>query len=105
MVYYIYVIRLDTAVLESFKFRRHNPNLNPKLPCYYIGQSAHPPETRFWQHKKGYKSNYYAKEFGLGLCPQYYDDINPIKSRKDAEMIESKLTEYFRSHGYGVWSN
>lgn len=105
MNYYVYVIRLDNAVLKSGKFRRRNPDVNTSLPCFYVGQSCHPPEKRFWQHKKGYKSNRFAKEFGLGLCPQFYENFNPIRSRKEAESIEAKLTESLRAKGHGVWSN
>lgn len=105
MVYYVYVIQLDKEVLKSSKFQRYNPGMNPNLPCYYIGQSFHPPETRFWQHKKGYKSNRFAKEYGLGLCPQLYESLNPIRTRKEAEILEEKLTENLRIKGHGVWSN
>ena len=105
MGYYVYVIRLDTAVLKSPKFRRHNPDVTPTLPCFYVGQSSHPPEIRFWQHKEGYKGNRFVKDFGLGLCPQLYERFNPIGTRKEAEMIEAKLTENLRSKGHGVWSH
>jgi hypothetical protein len=105
MKYYVYVIRLDDAVLKSRKFRRRNPEVIPGLPCYYVGQSCHHPETRFWQHKNGYKCNRFVKEFGLGLCPQLYESINPIASRKEAEIIEGGLTEHLRTKGHGVWSN
>ena len=105
MKYYVYVIRLDEMVLKHKKFRQSNPNLDPELSCYYVGQSCHPPETRFWQHKNGYKSNNYAKKYGLGLCPQYYDHINPIKTRKDAERIEEEVTKTLRNMGHGVWSH
>ena len=69
MKYYVYVIRLDKAVLKSRKFRLRNSDVKIDLPCFYVGQSCHSPETRFWQHKKGYKGNRFVKEFGLGLCP------------------------------------
>ena len=105
MVYYIYVIQLDKAVLNYTEFKRNNPNMDTRLPCYYVGQSFHTPETRFWQHKKGYKSNRFAKEYGLGLCPKFYDCYNPIKTRKDAEILEKELTEKLRMKGHGVWSN
>ena len=101
----MYVIRLDDAVLNSRKFRRCNPDVNIRLPCFYVGQSCHPPEIRFWQHKKGYKSNHFVKEFGLGLCPRYYDRYNPISTRKEAERIEVFLTENLRKKGHGVWSH
>jgi hypothetical protein len=32
MKYYVYVIRLDDAVLKSRKFRRRNPDVNMNLP-------------------------------------------------------------------------
>jgi len=105
MRYYVYVIRLDDAVLKFRKFKRINPNMISGRPCFYVGQSYHPPEIRFWQHKKGYKGNRFVKEFGLGLCPQFYDCYNPIVTRKEAEIVEAKLTESLRKKGYGVWSN
>ena len=105
MNYYVYVIRLDDSVLKSRKFRRCNPDMNLNLPCYYVGQSCHQPDKRFWQHKKGYKSNRFVKEYGLGLCPQFYEVYNPIRTRNEAVIIEEKLTEKLRIKGHGVWSN
>jgi hypothetical protein len=105
MKYYVYVIRLDDAVLKSRKFRLQNPDFKRGLPCFYVGQSCHPPEIRFWQHKKGYKGNRFVKEFGLGLCPRYYEKFNPIRTRKEAENIEANLTKYLRMKGHGVWSH
>ncbi|HUS99061.1 MAG TPA: hypothetical protein VMY59_01925 [Candidatus Thermoplasmatota archaeon] len=105
MQYYVYVIKLTNDVLKSRKFRRYNPDMIPGYPCFYVGQSCHPPETRFWQHKKGYKSNHFVKDFGLGLCPRLYESFNPIRTRKEAESIEARLTESLRRAGHGVWSN
>ena len=56
MPYYVYVIELDSEVAKSKKFRTQNPQMNPKLPCLYVGQSTHAPEIRFKQHKTGYNS-------------------------------------------------
>lgn len=105
MKYYVYVIRLDNAVFTSRKFRLHNPDVNMSLPCFYVGQSYHPPEIRFWQHKNGYKGNRFVKEFGLGLCPRLYERFNPIATRKEAENIEAILTENLRKKQHGVWSH
>ena len=104
-MYYVYIIRLKKAVIKSRKFRRCNPDMNLSLPCFYVGQSCHLPEIRFWQHKKGYKSNHFVKEFGLGLCPRLYKNYNPIGDRRDAEIIEAKITQSLRYKGHGVWSN
>jgi len=105
MKYYVYVIRLDDAVARSRKFKDRNPHMREDLPCYYVGQSSHPPEIRFWQHKSGYKGNSFVKQFGLGLCPRLYERFNPIATREEAERIETQLTQHLRIRGYGVWSN
>jgi len=105
MSYHVYVIELDKEVLKSKKFRKRNPNFNPKKACFYVGQSVHKPEIRFKQHKEGYKSNNFVKKFGLRLIQRIYKKFNPIKTREEAEYIEKKLTEKLRKKGYGVWSN
>ena len=105
MPYYVYVIELDKEVLKSKKFRIRNPNINPKKACFYVGQSAHEPEIRFKQHKEGYKSNHFAKKYGLWLKQRKYKKFNPIKTREESEMLEKKLTKKLRKKGHGVWSN
>jgi len=105
MSYYIYIIELDKEVLKSKKFRLRNPNMNPKKVCFYVGQSAHKPEIRFKQHKVGYKANNFVKKYGLWLKQRKYKKFNPIKTRKEAEILEKKLTERLRKKGHGVWSN
>lgn len=105
MSYYVYVIELDKEVLTSRKFRERNAHLNPKKVCYYVGQSCHDPKTRFQQHKEGYKSNRFAKKYGLKLCRKKYQRYNPISTRNEAEKIEKGLADYLRKKGHGVWSN
>ena len=105
MQYYVYVIKLDKEVLQSKKFWKRNPLMNPKRVCYYVGQTYHAPEIRFQQHKEGYKSNTFVKKYGIELCNRKYQKYNPIKTRKEAEATEQKLTEKLRAKGHGVWSN
>ena len=105
MPYSVYVIKLDKEVLTSKKFRDRNPNINPRKVCYYVGQSCHEPEIRFQQHKSGYKSNHFAKKYGIKLCFRKFKKYNPIRTRKEAERIEKELTERLRKKGHGVWSN
>lgn len=105
MTYYVYVIRLDDAVLSSRAFHRNNPDAVRGRACFYVGQSSHPPESRFWQHKQGYKGNRFVKQFGLGLCPGLYERFNPIGTRREAERIEAELTKSLRRKGHGVWSH
>ena len=105
MKYYVYVIELEVKVAGLRKFRLKNPKYIKGNDCVYVGQSSKKPEIRFEQHKEGYKSNKYAKHYGLKLRPDLYEKYNPIPTRKDAEEIEVMLGENLRNQGYGVWFN
>jgi len=70
-----------------------------------VGQSAKKPEIRFEQHKKGYKSNTYARRFGIKLAPEFYEKYNPIPTRKDAEELEEYVALNLRKERFGVWFN
>jgi len=103
--YYVYVIELDEKVSNHEKFRLQNPKYIKGAGCVYVGQSARKPEIRFEQHKEGYKSNYFAKLYGIKLLPVFYEKYNPIPTRKDAEEIESMLGKELRQKHFGVWFN
>jgi len=103
--YFVYVIELDQTVVEIRKFRNKNPNYISGKTCVYVGQSSRKPILRFEQHKEGYKSNKYAKYYGMKLRPDLYEKYNPIPTRKDAEQIEEMLGNYLRKQGFGVWFN
>jgi len=105
MKYYVYVIELDPAVAEFTKFRKANPRYIKGNTCVYVGQSSRKPNIRFEQHKEGYKSNKYAREFGLKLRPDLFEKYNPIPTRKDAEEIEAMLADQLKERGFGVWFN
>ena len=105
MPYNVYVIELDKEVQTSKKFQRQNPNMNPKKACFYVGQTSHEPDTRFRQHKQGYKANSFVKKYGLYLRERKYRKYNPIETRKEAERIEQELTDTLRKKGHGVWSH
>ena len=103
--YYVYVIELDQVVADKRKFRNKNPRYIRGNNCVYVGQTTRHPPLRFEQHKEGYKSNKYAKHYGIKLRPELYEKYNPIPTRKDAEEIEAMLGRTLRSRGYGVWYN
>ena len=105
MKYYVYVIELDNSVGKIVKFRKQSPNFLFGSRCFYVGQSAHPPTTRFKQHKDGYKSNTYARKFGIKLVPEFYEKYNPIPTRKDAEELDSYVVNNLRKKRFGVWTN
>ena len=103
--YFVYVIELDPVVANQNKFRAKNPRYILGGDCVYVGQSSRKPVLRFEQHKEGYKSNKYAKVYGIKLRPDLYEQYNPIPTRKDAEEIEEMLGKSLRKRGYGVWFN
>ena len=103
--YFVYVIELEQTVAEIRKFRKENPNYIKGKACVYVGQTSRKPFLRFEQHKEGYKSNKYAKHYGIKLRPDLYEKYNPIPTRKDAEEIEEILGNELRKQGYGVWYN
>jgi len=103
--YYVYVIELDPLVADQRKFRDKNPKYIKGNGCVYVGQSVRKPNLRFEQHKEGYRSNKYAKRFGLKLRPDLFEKYNPVPTRKDAEEIEQMLGKELRGRGYGVWYN
>jgi len=105
MAYNVYVIELDKSVLISKKFRVKNPNMNSRKACYYVGQTMHDPNTRFKQHKTGYKANRFVKKYGIRLEPRIFSKFNPIAKREEAEYIEQWISEKLREKGHGVWSN
>ncbi|MBO6575997.1 MAG: GIY-YIG nuclease family protein [Rhodothermales bacterium] len=101
--YYVYVIRLNPAVLDRSGFRKRNPRYRAGRPCAYVGSSVRPPDERFDQHKQGYKANRYAREFGECLLPDVFSRYNPVPSRKDALELEEYLAQRLREEGWGVW--
>ena len=103
--YFVYVIELDQSVADIKKFRAKNPNYVKGISCFYVGQSSRKPSLRFEQHKEGYKSNKYAKYYGIKLRPDLYEKYNPIPTRKDAEHIEEYLSKTLREKGIAVWFN
>ena len=103
--YYVYVIKLDKKVSNFKKFSLRNPLYLKRNGCVYVGQSIRQPSLRFEQNKEGYKSNQYARKYGIKLLPELYEKYNPIPMREDAEDIEKILSEQLRKQGIGVWFN
>ena len=98
--YSVYVIRLDPAVLERKKFRDRNPHYLEGKPCAYVGMTSCSIDDRFAQHRRGYKANRYARQFGQHLvrrrCLLGLD-------RATAEKEELRLAETLRRRGWAVW--
>jgi hypothetical protein len=97
----VYVILLDPAVLRHPSILRLNPRRDSTKPCVYVGMTGLPVEQRFENHKKGVKSAWVVKKYGLRLLPELYGFLNPMPFEAAAQM-EKDLTEDLRADGYAV---
>jgi len=97
----VYVILLDSSVLRHPSILRLNPNRQLTKPCVYVGMTGLPVEQRFENHKKGQKSAWVVKKYGLRLMPELYGFLNPMPFEAAAQM-ERDLAEDLRADGYTV---
>ena len=58
-------------------------------------------QDRFQNHKKGQKSAWLVKKYGLCLIPELYEYLNPMPFEAAAQM-EKDLAEDLRADGYTV---
>ena len=97
----VYVILLDSSVLRHPSILRLNPNREPTKPCVYVGMTGLPVEQRFENHKKGQKSAWVVRKYGLRLMPELYAFLNPMPFEAAVQM-ERDLAEDLRVDGYTV---
>ena len=97
----VYVILLDDAVAKHPSILRLNPTRDPLKPCVYVGMTGLPVDHRFENHKKGYKSAWVVKKYGVRLMPELYEHLNPMPFEAAAQM-EIELAEDLRAQGYTV---
>ena len=98
----VYVIRLDSSVLKSAKFRSENPDHVIAMDCYYVGMTAKTAEKRFAQHKAGYKACRFVTRHGLELMPERFSHVHP-KTFEEAQRFERRLARRLRRKGHAVW--
>jgi hypothetical protein len=96
--YYVYVVELEPALCEQQKC----PSPNGRPPVY-VGQSIHPPELRFQQHKEAKRSSRYVRKHGVRLLPDLYAGNGPYATRREAEEAEAALASRLRQEGYCVF--
>jgi hypothetical protein len=58
-------------------------------------------DDRFENHKKGYKSAWVVRRYGLRLMPELYQHLNPMPFEAAVQM-EVDLAEDLRAGGYTV---
>ena len=99
--YRIYVVLLDTGVIGEKRARDANPLHHPAKPCVYVGMTGTDPETRFAQHKRGYKASRYVKKYGVRLLPALSAGLENLRYER-ALAAEADLAEALRDEGYFV---
>jgi len=100
----IYIVLLDKAAFDHWRFREANRHYSGGKPCIYVGMTGLTPEARLRNHKKGHKSNYYVKRHGVRLLSGLYESFNPMPY-KLAQVVEAEIAERLRSQGYAVWQH
>ena len=99
----LYVITLDPQVLERKEFRQANPGYIEGMPCLYVGITIHEPGERFAQHKTGYRSSKYPRQFGVELALELIDGFD-AEGLSDEEK-EAGLADWLRDQGCAVWQH
>ena len=99
----LYVITLDPEVLWRKEFRQENLGYIEGMPCVYVGITIHAPGDRFAQHKAGYRSSKYPRNYGVELALELIDGFDE-DGLGDAER-ESGLADWLRGQGCAVWQN
>jgi hypothetical protein len=94
----VYVILLDPSVLRHPSILRLNPNRDRQKPSVYVGMTGLPVEQRFENHKKGQKSAWVVRKYGLRLMPELYGFLSPMPFEAAAQM-EKDLAEDLRADG------
>ena len=97
----VYVVLLDAAVAAHPSVLRANPRRDPAKPCVYVGMTGLDPEERFANHKRGHKSAWTVRKYGIRLLPEMYACFNPMPFHIAAEM-EQGLAADLRAEGYTV---
>ena len=93
-VYRVYVIELSRDCVTK-------PGL---LPPLYVGQTAHPPEHRFAQHKAGGKlAASKPHRFGVRLRYDLFAGIRTFTTRKEAERAEKVVAKVLERRGHRVF--
>jgi hypothetical protein len=99
----LYVITLDPEVLDRKEFRQANPGYIEGMPCLYVGITIHQPGDRFEQHKSGYRSSKYPRQYGVELALELIEGFE-AEGLTDEEKEEG-LADWLRDQGCAVWQH
>lgn len=98
----VYVVELDPAVRDDWRFAKANPDCSAELPCLYVGLTGLTPEERFARHKAGVQYSRIVRRYGVRLLPEMYAYLNPMPYDAAVRM-EADLADDLRAAGHGVW--
>jgi hypothetical protein len=73
---------------------------DPRIPWVYVGSSARVAETRFEQHRRGYKSARLVKRFALRLRPDLYEDLGAFRGSRLAREGELRRARELADCGF-----
>lgn len=99
----LYIITLHPDVLERREFREANPDYIEGMPCVYVGITVHDPGDRYQQHKTGYRSSKYPREYGVELAQELMEGFIGMGLAEREK--ESELADWLRRQGCAVWQN
>ena len=89
----VYVVELDPCAAAD-----------PGIGCVYVGETALPPQERWWRHKAGGRTaSRVVTRFGRCLRPDLVEGVGPFNSRAQAEVAEATLAAKLRHQGYVVF--
>ncbi len=103
--YQTYVVLLDEEALKHPKLRNANPERVPGMPCVYVGSTSKTKAQRFADHKRGHKSSWWVRQYGLMLLPEEYVATSSWATRAEGYAAERRLLRELRSRGWVAWSN
>lgn len=87
----VYVIELD---------RGAGRRRDPRIPWVYVGSTGRRIETRFDQHKRGYKSAGIVKRRWLRLRPDLYEDLGAFSRSDQARAAELERARELAACGF-----
>ncbi len=99
----LYIITLDPEVLWCKGFRQENPGYIEGMPCLYVGLTIHEPGDRFEQHRAGYRSSKYPRNYGIELAQDLIEGFDG-EGLSDEEK-EQALADWLRKQGCAVWQH
>jgi hypothetical protein len=96
--YHVYLVELSRELCE----KRGCVGVGGRPPVY-VGHTADTPEERFSEHRRGYGSSRWVRDYGVRLRPRLYRNYGPYRTRAEAEVAEVRLADRLRRRGYCVF--